>query len=304
MTHLSRRQARAITGTTKGVYADFMKAKGRPEVIQELGDDARLFWFGPRKADRVLLFFHGGAFLFPALSSTPWLWDHAQDILSKRGVEFDIAMLNYTLIPDAPFPTQLKQAVLAIQHLIDTGIKPSHIQLTGDSAGGALIHQVLSHILHPLAGVPELSLSEPLGGAYMMSPWTSLTDSSLLRSNQGRGDLVSVPIFTYWGSIVLSGVPTPDLPYIDAYSAPQSWLDGSDKAIKRILVSAGEHEILRDAIVDYAKEKLGNHHRDVAFYLEDKGVHDQPFLNFLTGDKDTGKLTSFIIDWLDNGFCS
>lgn len=59
MSHLNRKQARAITGTTAGVYGDFMKAKGRVQVVEELGEDARLFWYGPRKSDRVLLYFHG-----------------------------------------------------------------------------------------------------------------------------------------------------------------------------------------------------------------------------------------------------
>lgn len=136
-----------------------------------------------------------------------------------------------------------------------------------------------------------------------MSPWTCLTDSNVLRSNQGRGDLVSAPIFVYWGSIVLSGVPTSSLPYLNAHSAPKDWLKGADKVIKRLLVSAGEYEILRDAAVEYTKD-LQRHHRDVTFFLEDKGVHDQPFLNFLTGNEDLGRLTPFIVDWLHRGFSS
>ena len=59
------------------------------------------------------------------------------------------------------------------------GIKREDIQILGDSAGATLIHEILSHILHPVTveRVPELSLSAPLGGVYMMSPWVRLVDN-------------------------------------------------------------------------------------------------------------------------------
>lgn len=67
--------------------------------------------------------------------------------MRKKGTSIDIAMLNYSesfnssvihkscnifdyleaLVPEATFPTQLKQAVLAIQHLFDTWVPPENI---------------------------------------------------------------------------------------------------------------------------------------------------------------------------------
>lgn len=66
------------------------------------------------------------------------------------------------LVPDASFPTQLMQTVLAIQHLIESGVKPENIQLMTDSAGGNPVHQVISHIIHPVGGVPVLNLESAL----------------------------------------------------------------------------------------------------------------------------------------------
>ena len=62
------------------------------------------------------------------------------------------------------FPVRLKQAMLSIQHLLTLGFEPKNIQLVGDSAGGTLIHQVFSHILHTVEGVPKLTLASPFGG--------------------------------------------------------------------------------------------------------------------------------------------
>ncbi|KAH9476881.1 Putative steryl acetyl hydrolase mug81 [Psilocybe cubensis] len=301
VSHVNRRQVRGVFGETGAVYRDFVKAKRLTPEVEELGYDSRLFWLGPRKSERVILYMHGGAFLFGAFPSTPYFWTHIRDVIANNGKEVDVAMLNYTLVPDAMFPTQLKQAVLAIQHLISTGIKPENIQLAGDSAGGVLIHEVLSHMLHPVPDVPSLVLSAPLGGAYLMSPACSLKDSPLLRSNQGRGDIITTPTVIYWGSKLFEGVPEFGIPYLEGNSAPEDWFKGVDKVVKRILISAGDAEIFRDAIIKYTKT-IEKHHKDVTFFLEKHGVHDDPFLLFLVGEPNRGKLTPFIIDWLDKGF--
>ncbi|KAH9476882.1 Lipase 2 [Psilocybe cubensis] len=301
LSNFNRRQLRKVFGETEPVYMDFVKAKGLTPVVEELGHDSRLFWLGPRKSERVILYLHGGAFLFGAFISSPYFWTHTRDSIARNGKEVDVAMLNYTLVPDAMFPTQLKQAVLAIHHLVSTGIKPENIQLTGDSAGGVLIHEVISHILHPVPGVPKLDLSAPLGGAYLMSPWSCLKDSSLLRNNLGRGDVVPLSASIYWGSKVLDGVSESGIPYLDGISVPQNWFKGVDKVVKRILISAGDAEILRDAIIKYSKT-VEKYHKDVTLFLDEHGVHDDPFILFLVGEPNKGKLTPFVINWLDKGF--
>jgi len=303
VSNMNRRQTRALFGETRETYDAYMKSQNLAPVVDELGEDARLLWIGPRTSGRVILYLHGGAFIFGTIGSTPNFWRHVQENLEKNGKPTSVALLNYTLVPDATFPTQLKQAVLAIQHLIDSGVKPDNLQLTGDSAGGLLIHQVLSHILHPVVGIPKLALSAPFAGAYMMSPWTSLIDDDTLHTNENRGDLLDVPTGLYWGSKVLEGTPPSALPYLNAISAPEDWFKGVDKLVKRIFISAGDAEVLRDAIIKYTKT-VEKHHSDVTFFLDDHGIHDDPFLLFLVGEKNLGKLTPFIVDWFGQGFSS
>lgn len=59
VSHVNRRQVRGVFGDTRGAYMDFVKAKGLAPVVEELGHDSRLFWLGPRKAERVILYLHG-----------------------------------------------------------------------------------------------------------------------------------------------------------------------------------------------------------------------------------------------------
>ena len=189
---------------------------------------------------------------------------------------------------------------MAIQHLINIGVKPENIQIVGDSAGGTLIHETLSHFLHPVAGVPELSLSAPLGGVYMMSPWVRLVDKDrqYLYNNDNKGDIVTSKTLNYWGLEVLRDAPKEAIPYLEPNSGPPKWLNGIDRCVKRVFISAGEVECLRDEIIKY-QETFKEHHKDVTFVLQANGNHNDPYWDFSTNEKDLGELTPKILDWLD-----
>ena len=208
------------------------------------------------------------------------------------------------LVPDAPFPTQLKQGVLAIQYLIELGAKPENIQILGDSAGATLIHEILSHFLHPVEGVPELSLSAPLGGVYMMSPWVRLVDKDrkyLYTNEDSNDDMMNGKLLNYWGREVLRDEPEEAIPYLEPNSAPTMWLDGIDKWVKRVLISAGGLECLRDEIIKY-QDGFKEHHKDVTFILQENGIHDDPYWDFGTHEKNLGELTPRVLEWLDENF--
>ena len=190
----------------------------------------------------------------------------------------------------------MKQAILSIQHLIKLGAKSENIQIVGDSAGGTLIHEVLSHILHPMAGVPELTLSTPLGGVYMMSPWVRLVD---VYGNDNKGDVITSDLINHWGAEVFRHAPTVAAPYLEPNSSPTIWLSGVDRCVKRVLISAGEVECLRDEIIKYYQDGFKEHHKDVTFILQANGIQDDPYWDFLIYEKSLGELTPRILDWLD-----
>ena len=261
-------------------------------------------------------------FQFGAVGSAPAFWNLIQKKLESRGIQTDAVILNYSeyksplvqvlvyphsvilaLVPDGMFPVQLRQAVLSIQHLFTLGFEPQNIQLVGDSAGGALIHQILSHILHPLEGVPKLTLTSPFGGAYMMSPWTRLVEGkgSLLHTNIGRGDVIDVSIGTYWGPNVLAGAKPSAIPYLDPARAPKDWLQGVDKCVRRMLISAGDIELLRDEIVHYGM-RVEEHLKDTTIIVQENGIHDDPFFDLLVGVESLESLTPTIFNWLEEGF--
>jgi hypothetical protein len=63
MSSLSIPQLQYALGTTLSVYKKWVKTVKLEPVVDELGEDARLLWIGPKRTDRVLLYCHGD-FLF------------------------------------------------------------------------------------------------------------------------------------------------------------------------------------------------------------------------------------------------
>jgi acetyl esterase/lipase len=204
-------------------------------------------------------------------------------------------------VPTADFPTPLKQAVLALEYLISTGVNPENIQITGDSAGANLALQLISHLMHPLDGVPRVKLTAPLRGAYLMSPWVSLSGQGGSLISNDNSDIIGTKCLAAWGPQVLHGIPDSQRPYIEAIKAPKTWFKTINKVVDRVLITAGEAECLKDEIVVVA-DQLCRDHDGARFVIQKHGVHDDPYFDFLTMEAKVGELTPLIWDWLAAGF--
>ncbi|KAJ7042812.1 Alpha/Beta hydrolase protein [Mycena alexandri] len=299
--NMSMRQLQCLFGTTLGMYQTWSKKMKLPATIDELGEDARLLWIGPKRLDRVVLFCHGGAFLLPATDYYVSFWRHVQLELEKQDIQVGFVLLNYSLAPVAPFPTPLKQAELALEFLMAAGVKPQNLQLVGDSAGGNLILQILSQILHPRSSIPEIRLPAPLRGACLISPWTNLSaDSESHNGNQGL-DYLDKAALTKWGAQILADVPEADRAFAEAVRAPEEWFQGVEGLVDRVLVTGGGAELLRDDIV-VVGEMLKKHHPKTELVIQENGLHEDVYLDFAVGEKKLGSLTPLVIEWLAAGF--
>ncbi|KAF7297244.1 Abhydrolase-3 domain-containing protein [Mycena indigotica] len=301
LTSLSTPQLQMLFGTDQQIYATFTKSYKLPSTVDELGDDAKLYWIGPKRTERVMLFLHGGAFLLPAADFSLRFWRYVQVELEKKGVEVGFAYLEYTLAPYAAFPTPLKQASLAVNFLLDAGVKPSNLQIAGDSAGGNLAIQLISHILHPLPSVPRISLSSPIRGVYLISPWTSLSASSPSHKFNDGLDFLTFPTLSSWGAQILEGFPTEHRVFAEAITAPADWFAGAEGVFQRVLVTAGGAELLKDDIVAF-HEVFKKHHSQTELVVQPNGLHEDMFLDFMLGEEKVGSLTPLTVEWLAAGF--
>jgi acetyl esterase/lipase len=125
-------------------------------------------------AQRVLLYFHGGAYVVGAPSAYRGLTARLAQWAQAR-----VAAVDYRLAPEHPFPAAPDDALDAYRGLLERGIAASDIVIAGDSAGGGLS---LACVLK----IRDAGLPMPAGLA-LLSPWTDLTlGGESMRSNADR----------------------------------------------------------------------------------------------------------------------
>ncbi|KAJ3830151.1 Alpha/Beta hydrolase protein [Lentinula raphanica] len=315
--HFSGPELQYILGTSVGVYSSWAREKKLPITIEEVRDGGKLMWIGPKRTDKMLLYCHGGAYMFGVQIFTISFWRYVQQKLEERGVNVGIAIMSYSLVPVAQFPTPLWQTSRAIEHLLTVEkVQPSNLVLVGDSAGGNLVSQILSSMLHPLFQPPIIPDGTRFRGAYMMSAWVSLTGiytgrgfPELLPSftDNDYSDIVGSKDLLSWGQTVLDGAPNPsvDSLYLEPINAPYDWYQGLQDIVERVFVSTGGGECLRDANRVFF-EKIKPFHDAAEYFEDERGVHGDPFFDFHVADGPLGgarqQLTPRVVEWVRECF--
>jgi hypothetical protein len=99
-------------GTTVQVYEGWAKQNGLPVVMEDIGSNAKLLWIGPKRTDRVVLYFHGkvvhsitflpvtytiagGGFVIPMQYFAASFWNYVRLQLGRRDVDAGFAVLTY-----------------------------------------------------------------------------------------------------------------------------------------------------------------------------------------------------------------
>ncbi|KAF7362878.1 Abhydrolase-3 domain-containing protein [Mycena venus] len=302
-TNLTPTQLRNHFGSTLHVYGKWTKQFKVPAIVDELGVDARLLWIGSKRLEHVVLFVHGGGYFLPPPDFALSFWQHVQIEIAKCGVEAGFALLNYSLAPKGVFPTPLNQLCQAVRFLIAAGVQPSRIHLAGDSAGDNLVIQLLSHLLHPHSDVPNIQLSQPFGGIYLLSPWVSLTTDRQSYTECDGIDWIPTNKMAAVGASVQAGFPEEDNMYAETVKAPEEWFKGVDRLVKRVLITLGEKEGLRDDVISFGVT-FKQYHRSAEVVAQEGGIHEDMFLGFMVAEKKLGTLTPLIIDRLVTGCTS
>ncbi|TFY75920.1 hypothetical protein EWM64_g8092 [Hericium alpestre] len=120
---------------------------------------------------RCILYSHGGGYYFGSVDQERYSIQRL-----ARKIHGRVFAINYRLAPQYPFPCAIQDIIASYLYLIrpppdaaHTPVKPSHIIIAGDSAGGGLS-------LAALQVIRESGLPAP-GGAILISPWCDFTHS-------------------------------------------------------------------------------------------------------------------------------
>lgn len=176
--------------------------------------------------DAALLYFHGGGYVIGSLDSHRHL---VTAIAREAGLR--VFNADYRLAPEAPFPAAVEDGVAAYRGLLEIGIKPERIIVSGDSAGGGLT-------VATLLAARDQGLPMP-AGAIPISPWVDLTGTSESLVSRASRD----PMVTKENIIELSGTY---LAGKDPKTPLASPIFADLKGLPPLLILVGTEETLYD----------------------------------------------------------
>ncbi|KDR69582.1 hypothetical protein GALMADRAFT_77381 [Galerina marginata CBS 339.88] len=302
------RQMQWVLPSVDVTYEKFIKRhKEKLEIIHEdVGEGASIHWIGPKSSNLVMLFFHGGGYVMPAVDAHFDMVDYWRTKMRKSyDIDFSIAFVQYSLVNFAPWPQQLRQVVAAFTHLINQGVHPSNIILAGDSVGGHQVAFLLGHILHPHPGAnPVPKLSSPLAGAAMLSPWLTFSDAAPSFSANAETDLMPTPALLAWGDLLKeSRGESNDGNWFEPAEAPAEWWIGLDKVVSNILITTATGECMLDDILsagEKMRKGMGSEDK-VEIFVQDEACHNEILAEFATYDP-TGPSTDTVTKWIADVF--
>lgn len=154
--------------------------RGTRRTAVQIGD-VRAEWVvsqgvpDPHEADRVVLYFHGGAFLIGGLNSHR----RAAARISAAAAA-PVCNVGYRQLPEVGVEESIADAMTAYRWLLDSGIDPDRIVVAGDSVGGYLSFAV---------PIRARDAGLPLPAAIVaLTPWVHLDPKRKLSSPYAADD--------------------------------------------------------------------------------------------------------------------
>jgi phosphinothricin tripeptide acetyl hydrolase len=192
-------------------------------------------WSSADVADsgRVVIYFHGGAYVMGSIASHRILVAH---IARRTGAR--VLNVDYRLGPEHPFPAAVDDAVAAYRFVLESGVPASKIAIAGDSAGGGLTAACL-------IALRDAGEMQP-GAAVCISPWLDLSQS--FGSWQSKADvdpLLDIEQLQACADAYLGGA--------DPKTPTASPVFADLRGLPPLLVQVGTAETLLDESVEFVE---------------------------------------------------
>jgi monoterpene epsilon-lactone hydrolase len=221
-------------------------------------------WLGqPDAAGPILLYLHGGGYVFGSLDTHRAIVRALAQACGSRALSLD-----YRLAPEHPLPAACQDACAAYRALLASGVDPARVILGGDSAGGNLTLVTLLALR---------DAGDPLpAGAVLICPWVdlSLTGESFRRN--AHLDYVSAEACALAAHHYVGDRDTRD--------PEASPLYADLRGLPPLLVQAGGAEVLLDQVREFA-ERARAAGVETRLSVYDHMIHDWHLFAFLPETK-------------------
>jgi epsilon-lactone hydrolase len=206
---------------------DVTAEPGGVDYIETDAGGVPALWAVPKGCvdDRVLPCMHGSSYVTASMYTHRKVYGHLAKAIGCRAL-----ILHYRRAPEHVHPAPVDDAVTAYRWLLDQGVAPRHIALTGDSAGGALA-------VTTLLRARERNL--PMPAATMpLSPWVDLeiTGETLVSNREKdaivQKEVVEVMATTFLGEGGNRKDPLANPLYADLEGLPPMYIQvGGDETL-------------------------------------------------------------------------
>lgn len=228
----------------------------RSESVDAGGVPAEWVDMPASRADRLVLYLHGGGYVIGSLATHRGLVGRIAQESGARGLSID-----YRLAPEHPFPAALEDAVSAYRFALASGFEPSRIVIAGDSAGGGLT-------LATLLALRDAGERLPAAG-ICMSPWADLEgNSGSARSPETRDPMIQLEGLQEMGRHYL-GDADPKHPHASPVHA-------SYEGLPPLFLLVGTRELLYDDSTRVAEQARASG-VDVTLEVGEGLIHVWPF---------------------------
>jgi epsilon-lactone hydrolase len=221
----------------KDMDAGFSQYRIAPDVTVEpvTAHGVRAEWTSTLQDDRdaALLYVHGGGYVIGSLDSHRHVVSEA-----GRAAKAWALALDYRLAPEHPFPAAVEDAVSGYRYLLSRGIRPAHIAIAGDSAGGGLVVAAMS-------AIRDAGLAQPACG-WCISPWVDMEGIGESMSSKAEAD----PMVQKAGLLEMAGLYLGGADPRSPLAAP---IYADLRGLAPLLIQVGAAETLLDDALRLAK---------------------------------------------------
>ncbi|KAK4155205.1 Alpha/Beta hydrolase protein [Chaetomidium leptoderma] len=237
------------------------------------------------KPDFVLFYAHGGGF---SMGSSYFYLEYLLtwlSVLSSSGYGNPaIFALEYTLVPDASFPTQIDETLRGYEHVLAVAQDPSIVCVSGDSAGATLILCLLLRLGDIRANGHGNKQRPPMPAlAVLISPWVTLV--SARHTNTASDYLDAQQLSRYGTQFAGNGISVTDPSVSPGCCKDISWWKRSSPS-KGMLMTYGTEEVLAPEMEGFI-DTLREADVMVESKAEPGGIHAWPVASlFLSSSRD------------------
>jgi acetyl esterase/lipase len=176
--------------------------------------------------DRVVQYVHGGGYILGSAEQYQNLTGHLAKAVGCRVLNVD-----YGLAPENPHPGPVNDSVTAYRWLLAHPLRPEHLAIAGDSAGGGLTLATVLKLRNE--GLPQPAAAVPI------SPWTDMEGlGETMTSNADRDVLIHGELLKGMADLFLAGGDNRD-----PLAAP---LHGDYRGVCPLYIQVGGDETLLD----------------------------------------------------------